>query len=333
MQKYDVFISCKSEDYPLAEKVYDFLVDKGMSVFLASKELRIHGESEYRNVIEKAIFNCSHLIIVASQAEYIESKWVKYEWDLFLDCKLAGKKDGNLITILKGVPVTDIYFTLGKYQSIDFDNFESEILDYLPKRDAEDSDPKPTKRKFRVPEWVVALVVIVCFFVLTYAVFFTIGYEMNRNRSNPDTDFQMQSRMLAHAKIHGSVIEYNDLGIIADYDAESGKVIDVRVEEQKFEISGSDFWRAASISSGFALWASNMKYLKALGEGKVKAAVAVGSLIGTLFGYSTGKYIAQQNNLADTQAQMVDYLKMPEHWLGCQLYYNELKQFKPLNQD
>ena len=38
-KKYDVFISSKSEDYPIAERVYDFLVANGLSVFLASKEL------------------------------------------------------------------------------------------------------------------------------------------------------------------------------------------------------------------------------------------------------------------------------------------------------
>lgn len=40
-----MFISSKSEDYPIAEKVYDFLVANGLTVFLASTELRRIGEA------------------------------------------------------------------------------------------------------------------------------------------------------------------------------------------------------------------------------------------------------------------------------------------------
>lgn len=31
--EYDVFISCKSEDYPLAEKLYYYLKHNGFNVF------------------------------------------------------------------------------------------------------------------------------------------------------------------------------------------------------------------------------------------------------------------------------------------------------------
>lgn len=328
MQEYDVFISCKSDDYPLAEKVYDFLTERGKRVFLASKELRKLGESEYRNVIEKAIYGCKHIIVVASEADFLVSKWVKYEWDLFLDCKLAGKKDGNLITILKGVALSDIYFTLCKYQSIEYDNFKSEVLDYLPDQTCSEPAPKPRVKKLRLPEWVVGLIGLVFAFLVTYAVFFAAGYYMNRNTQSGDSDFAMQAQMLAHVKMHGPVIEYNDLGITAAYDAENRKVIEVRIDERKFELTGSDFWRAASISSGFALWASNMKYLKAAGGGKVKVAVAVGTFVGTLFGYSTGKHIAIQNNQAEMQEGMKEYLQSPEHWIACQHFYDERKNLQ-----
>ena len=40
MENYDVFISCKSDDYGYAEQVYEFLVSSGKKVFLASREIR-----------------------------------------------------------------------------------------------------------------------------------------------------------------------------------------------------------------------------------------------------------------------------------------------------
>ena len=54
-KKYDVFISSKSEDYPIAEKVYDFLVANGLTVFLASTELSRIGEAEYSEAVDAAI--------------------------------------------------------------------------------------------------------------------------------------------------------------------------------------------------------------------------------------------------------------------------------------
>lgn len=45
MEKYDVFISCKSEDYKYTEEIYDFLKANGINAFLALKEMRIASES------------------------------------------------------------------------------------------------------------------------------------------------------------------------------------------------------------------------------------------------------------------------------------------------
>ena len=131
MEKYDVFISCKSEDYKYAEEVYDFLKDNGIQPFLASKELRLVGESEYRKIISEAIKNATHLIVFASDAKYIDSTWVYYEWDMFLHAKLKGYKTGNLITVLKGVSPNEISMDLWKYESFSFDGYKEDILKYV----------------------------------------------------------------------------------------------------------------------------------------------------------------------------------------------------------
>ena len=42
------------------------------------------------------------MIVVASSAENAMSKWVKAEWRMFVNEMRAGRKQGNLITVLIG---------------------------------------------------------------------------------------------------------------------------------------------------------------------------------------------------------------------------------------
>lgn len=130
-KKYDVFMSCKSEDYEYAEEVYNFLNSNGISTFLASKELRKMGDSEYRNAIMQALESACHLIIFASKPEYIESKWVFYEWDTFVNAKLSGRKDGQIMTILKGFNTQKLRLDLIKYESFSFDDYKEILLSYV----------------------------------------------------------------------------------------------------------------------------------------------------------------------------------------------------------
>lgn len=131
MDKYDVFISCKSEDYVYAEDIYNFLRDNGINAFLTSKELRSLGESEYRKAITSVLKDVEHIIVFTSKAEYIDSRWVFYEWDWFVNAKLKGFKQGNIVTILKDTNVNDINADLWKYESLDFNNFGDTLLRYV----------------------------------------------------------------------------------------------------------------------------------------------------------------------------------------------------------
>ncbi len=133
---YDVFISCKSEDYPYAESIYDFLRQNGINTFLASKELRILGDSEYRKAISKALASAYHMIIFASKAEYIDSDWVYYEWDWFITAKLKRKKSGAIITILKDTDVDKINADLWKYESFSYDSYQEKVLNYVETPDS-----------------------------------------------------------------------------------------------------------------------------------------------------------------------------------------------------
>lgn len=323
---YDVFISCKSEDYGYAEEIYTFLTTQGLKVFLASVELRELGDSEYREVIEQAIEHSNHLIVFASKPEYVLSKYVKYEWGLFVEGKLDGSISGNIITVLKGIKPRDITLALRKYQSIDFKEYENSLLYYLKTGELEEDkkrDKSSHKKRIKLPGWLIATLYGIGAFIAVYILFFSIGYGyaayVDQKETNPRVELN------SHVIANGPIITYNNNGITAIYDAEARKVRNISVNKREFEITGPDFWRAASITGGFAIWASNLKYIKNAGNGKSVFAIAVGSFFGTLFGYSTGKYIATQNNKTAFQKEMEEYLRDTQHWIGIQQEYDERK--------
>lgn len=97
---YDVFVSHKSDDYKIAERVYDTLLKEGLNVFLSEKSLPAIANADYIAEIDKALENTRHLIVIASDVENINSGWVRYEWSSFLNEKLSGRKNGNIITVV-----------------------------------------------------------------------------------------------------------------------------------------------------------------------------------------------------------------------------------------
>lgn len=132
IMQYDVFISSKSEDYYLAEEVYNFLTKNGLSVFIASEELQKIGEAQYANAIDEALDESVHMVVVASSLSHIKSKWVKYEWGIFSNDIKSGYREGNLLTILSSdVELKTLPASLRHQQSFHFDNYKKLILDFL----------------------------------------------------------------------------------------------------------------------------------------------------------------------------------------------------------
>ena len=99
---FDVFISFKSEDESHARAVYEELRAAGRRVFFSRESLPRLGSDEYHKQIDLAIEQAAHMVVVTSSAAHVQSKWVEYEWRLFLGEVLARRKSGNLITLLAG---------------------------------------------------------------------------------------------------------------------------------------------------------------------------------------------------------------------------------------
>lgn len=149
-KKYDVFISSKSEDYPIAEKVYDFLVANGLTVFLASRELNHIGEAEYSEAVDSAIDATHHMIVVTTSIDNIKSKWVKHEWTTFANELRSNYKEGNLLTILgSNVQLKDLPITLRHKQSFSVKSYKENILDYLYKDKRFDDTARAEQERLR----------------------------------------------------------------------------------------------------------------------------------------------------------------------------------------
>jgi len=132
-QEYDVFISYKSEDHEYAQVVYDILKSRGLRAFLSGKSLPELGRDDYSKQIDLAIERARHMIVVASQESHLNAKWVEYEWRLFSDEKLAGRKQGNLVTVLaKGLSPSVLPIRLRNLEAIPLVPEEVEkLLEYV----------------------------------------------------------------------------------------------------------------------------------------------------------------------------------------------------------
>ena len=128
---YDVFLSCKSEDYKIAEEVYQYLTDNGFHVFLSSKELRRMKDSEYMDAISDALDSAYHLIVLSSSASNIKSKWVKFEWSTFLNEVLSERKKGQIMTLVNNISVAELPIQLRHYEMFHLDDYKERILSYI----------------------------------------------------------------------------------------------------------------------------------------------------------------------------------------------------------
>ena len=137
MKKYNVFISCKSEDYSKAESIYNWLIDVGYQPFFAPITLKISstpGEPVvFGDEIDDALEQADSMIVFTSKAEYVKTGYVKDEWRTFVEEQRAGRKSGFLLTILDGVKVDDLPIRLRSVQSFNLLDYKEGVLRFLGK--------------------------------------------------------------------------------------------------------------------------------------------------------------------------------------------------------
>lgn len=134
--KYDVFISHKSEDLSWARKVYDALTGAGLHPFLSEQSLPELGEAEYQKAIDAVLEGATHMVLVATSRQRLQSPWVESEWRMFEGMKRSGKKTGNIVPVLgEGMKPEDLPPTLSKYQAVPMSDpqWAARLTAFLPK--------------------------------------------------------------------------------------------------------------------------------------------------------------------------------------------------------
>lgn len=176
--KFDVFISRKSADIALANELYQYLNTKGITAFESNETLPQLGSSDYRKTIDTTLDECKHMIVVGSSISNISSLWVEAEWGFYIGEKRAGRKNGNILTVItNNIDIKDLPASLRYYEVIYFDkkNFDR-IAAYVGK-EYEDPKYEIPKQKWVKLKWILPALCIV-FLLLIF------GYAINE-RSKP----------------------------------------------------------------------------------------------------------------------------------------------------
>ena len=151
VKRYDVFISCKSEDYDKCTPIYNWLVKKGYRPFFAPISLKIaniQGESiVFGDEIDEALELSDNMIVFTSDSKYVKNGYVKDEWRTFVEEQRSGRKLGSLITILDGVCVADLPIRLRSVQSFTITDYTKGIMRFLVNRNvAQETESKEIER-------------------------------------------------------------------------------------------------------------------------------------------------------------------------------------------
>lgn len=126
MENFDIFISFKNtddegrltEDSKIAELLYKEFCARKISAFYSNITLLKLGESVYKRSIDKALDTAKILILIGTEMDYIESRWIKYEWESFHTDILNGvKSDGEIITYTKNINAHSLPRALRSYQN------------------------------------------------------------------------------------------------------------------------------------------------------------------------------------------------------------------------
>ncbi len=110
---YDCFLCVKvtdgggkTADHDRANEIYYYLKDRGHSPFFSEREMRNRTGSDYEALILYALYTSECMLIVCSDEEYLQTKWVKNEYTRFLHMLANEEKERDALTfVFSGKPV------------------------------------------------------------------------------------------------------------------------------------------------------------------------------------------------------------------------------------
>lgn len=134
---FEVFISFKNldetgnptRDQTIAQQVTHALMKRGISVFFSVETLERLGTSAYKKAIDNALDEAKVLIAVGTSKANLESEWVRYEWDGFLQDVISGvKPTGHVFVVTEGISPRDLPRGLRHSQTFTFSEPEIERM-------------------------------------------------------------------------------------------------------------------------------------------------------------------------------------------------------------
>lgn len=122
----EVFISFKNSDFSgnltqdaeIAKALYEELIQRGVATFFSNSTLMSLGQSVYKRAIDEALDASKVLVLVSTDVRFIETEWVKYEWESFHQDILNGmKKNAQIVTYFDSFAREEIPRSLRDFQS------------------------------------------------------------------------------------------------------------------------------------------------------------------------------------------------------------------------
>lgn len=155
---YDAFICYKetddntgqrTPDSAKAEELYDALTAKGYRVFFAPRTFQATLVEEYEPYIYAAMYSAKNMYILASSRENAESKWVKNEWQRFIEFKKI-VPEKVLRVLLLGMSPNELPSELANYQASDLNRlgvFEQICGELSARARPEEPQPRPRQEQ------------------------------------------------------------------------------------------------------------------------------------------------------------------------------------------
>lgn len=127
----EVFISFKNSDFigaptrdsAIAKALYEELTARRIATFYSNSTLLSLGQSVYKKSIDEALETTKVLVIVSSSTEFLNSEWVKYEWESFHQDILSGMKPhAQIVPYLGGFTREETPRSLRDFQTFQLDH-------------------------------------------------------------------------------------------------------------------------------------------------------------------------------------------------------------------
>ena len=113
-----------TEDSADATRIYIELQRSGYKPFFSEYEIGSRTGADYEALILYALYVCPCMIIVCSDAKYLETKWVKNEYTRYAAMIADEEKERGSITVaFRGKPIEKLACVRGKLQGISLDSF------------------------------------------------------------------------------------------------------------------------------------------------------------------------------------------------------------------